>query len=436
MKDRVPTPDYDEAVKKLMASKKLTLSEAALLQSRGMPVLPSMIEETQKETLNVLNTTGMISFTGQPLSDADSRAKLDRHVQKIFGSFKQTNLSPVNLAPEQQWKPITVETQIKAMEALSEAQGKGYSRTMLLSPGDMTPRGIVSLIGQRHFDMFARLSDQAVRVNAELFCIFHTLLTHGNSDTFSEGPPYNFDFSPMQADLSLVIPGTKTPIFSQEGQQLLSQNRLLLEQTIRTNAPAKKASAFDQLFWHKLNPKHHGVEKEDSHTKTTDAFESLARGKYCLQPYDALLQRIFVSREQVRVSGDNPRILTIGGSPGLTLLHGSKSYDIAKLRALVEKRLHSFHEWHEHNERREEELVDRMEETLAEGHVPHVVFGAAHTLTLLEKFLEKNYAVLLTQPASLTLSAPADHFLDERNFFYIFLKDIVLPTFQQWEAQS
>lgn len=342
----------------------------------------------------------------------------------------------LSMLPAEQCQETSQESLSRTIDALGQATNAGIGTSRLLLPNSVEkPRGLVSFVKVRHAGS-SGMTPEAIRVNADLFLLLHTLARHKNEPVFLEGPPQNQvnKIMSFQQDSTVFIPNTSIPLFSFQGQAHLCADRDALIGTI-AERDKKRYGAFDQLFLHTQYPLCDGVESNQSYNHTIQQIQESA-GIGALRPYEQLITRIFSQGHTIGATRQKPRRIFLSKIPGqMPQPPNVDWYPLDTLIEATEKYLHARKIWAAMHERREGEIVNRMRESVAKGKVPHVFFGASHTPGVLERCRKEGFAVLLTTPHSLNDEVDdGSTFADERNATFAFIRDRVLPEFRSWNA--
>jgi|GEM_PF-6340366 len=244
---------------------------------------------------------------------------------------------------------VTIPSFPAIASALQECEQTGSCTTRLLSPRN-TPRGMAVLLELKHQNEFARMSKEGVQTSTHLFRITHALKNHGSgTGIFIEGPPYE---STMPQDSNLMVPGTRVPVFSVEGQGLLLQNPQLLAALLQ-----EKNWTFERALMTAEFGQMHGIESPASHSQTLQDLRTHFRHIKLDQQTGLIINALLAG--QVGFTQTSPRNAVYEGKP----------YPLPDIIAKCRNYRDAIRALYAMHDRRENEAITRIEETMSQQDV-------------------------------------------------------------------
>jgi len=328
-------------------------------------------------------------------TNVDPRHPYLRFVHNVFEQFPQRysvaealkNKSQLQVSPTQEKEVFA------SLEALHEASEMGISSTQLYLPKD--PQGIVSLILQEHGSQVdKKLKDNGICVQSEIFRLLHLLRTHGCGHILYEGIEHGSasDVFVLQRQLAdFPVRGSVEKIFSAEGQELLCANPDKLYELLRFFNTKQRGEAMYFIFSEQF-PFMDGA--EDPLT-IQEPEAHMAASQY----YSALRKKMYELMQQ----------------------YAAGTLSNTKELQFVLKCWLSLHLKKAQRHAARDQYTISLSSSMLNEHVPHIVFGAAHLYTFLQKYADLHTGVLVTVPSSHNRTHPITEFMysaDERDTFY------------------
>ena len=300
------------------------------------------------------------------------------------------------LAPLQQETRDTTECCLRfpkfapVLDALRKGVDTNTCSVRFLVPREA--RGIAVLLQWKHqLQTDGSVTADVPRTNGHLFRLWH-LLRQNNADhhLFIEGPPYECRYIQDQQQL---IPETTLPIFSDQGQQYLIDHPAVLQDVL-----TQHRWTFEQAVWHKEDTTYHGIEKPAMHQRSMNFLQQHLRA---LEGIDTLTKRIIngMLAGSVLYTRTQPR----------NVLFENREYPLESIIQKCQQYCDAIHALEQSNKEREDEIVDRMEETIVVGEIPKVSVGISHGFAIRKKCAERSLAVCVVTPEGLMLE-PTDYF--------------------------
>lgn len=268
---------------------------------------------------------------------------------------------------------------------LQNAQNAGIAKSKILLPE--SPNGIVMFVEWLHEDPArGKIKSEFVETNRQIFLLAHMLRTQEcASDMFIEGPSYNFSH---QQSSQINVPDTSTPVYSDQGQELLVQHPEYVDTLIQPSGSLFGKSFID-CIWHKKFGGMHGMESAESHAKSSKEVSNLGELFVLTQNDLMLIQGLL--QHQTGFTRDKPKVC----------VHGEYKISLPILIQRCERYCSAVELHTDMQSRRDGEIMKRIKETVPEG-IPKVFCGKNHSVNLRKLCAEEGFGLIITTPANLS----------------------------------